>query len=66
MKQVFTRYSLMCFLSMAFLNVIGMVPVTHSTMQKGDKDEQADNGVSDTFLVPDKTGSVPRWVTLPR
>ena len=35
-------------------------------MQKGDKDEQAENGVSDTFIVPDKTGSVPRWVTLPR
>ena len=35
-------------------------------MQKGDKDEQAENGVSDTFIVPNKTGSVPRWVTLPR
>jgi hypothetical protein len=33
--------------------------------QKGDKDEQADNGVSDTFLVPTKEG-LPRWVTLPR
>ena len=33
--------------------------------QKGDKDEQADNGVSDTFLVPDKQGN-PRWVTMPR
>lgn len=33
--------------------------------QKGDKDEQADNGVSDTFLVPTKEGT-PRWVTMPR
>jgi hypothetical protein len=33
--------------------------------QKGDKDEQADNGVSDSFIVPNKQGT-PRIVTLPR
>lgn len=33
--------------------------------QKGDKDEQADNGVSDSFIVPSKKGT-PRIVTLPR
>jgi hypothetical protein len=33
--------------------------------QKGDKDEQADNGVSDSFIVPTKQGT-PRIVTLPR
>jgi hypothetical protein len=33
--------------------------------QKGDKDEQAENGVSDSFIVPNKQGT-PRIVTLPR
>jgi len=33
--------------------------------QKGDKDEQAENGVSDSFIVPSKQGT-PRIVTLPR
>ena len=33
--------------------------------QKGDKDEQADNGVSDSFLIPTKQG-IPKIVTLPR
>jgi len=33
--------------------------------QKGDKDEQADNGVSDSFIVPSTQGT-PRIVTLPR
>jgi hypothetical protein len=33
--------------------------------QKGDKDEQADNGVSDSFIVPNTQGT-PRIVTLPR
>lgn len=34
--------------------------------QKGDKVEKARNGVSDTILIPGKTGNPPRWVTIPR
>jgi hypothetical protein len=34
--------------------------------QRGDKLEMNTNGVSDTVLIPGKTGNPPRWVTVPR
>lgn len=35
-------------------------------IHKGDKEEMNKNGVSDTVLIPGKTGNPPRWVTVPR